>query len=212
MDIFTTRKSGEAISQEEIIAIAKKIFQDPETGKWNLNQETYNQYLITHPDEQKFLPKDMYGLISYFKTFDAYANDMICSYKYLQALFEMDKPRADRARQDYMDKKIKESRDPKIQNMLMCIRQYLDTKGDESGAGWIKVANKAMIEKLMQNNPVLTKRMLNSPKAIASYCVIDQQTNYNNMDFSSLKSILRPKIEEIRVLAPTIYATKYNII
>jgi hypothetical protein len=149
----------------------------------------------------------MYGLIDYFRDSDnPYAHQAIASFKYLKALFKENLSVANREREEYLQKKINESRRADKQSMLMYIWRYLEKNGDMSASERTTFATR---EKVIEIE-VATGIKLLTGSAILPYCVMDKTFNFNNADLSSLKNMLKPKIEEIKVLNPDIYNESVN--
>ncbi len=202
-----SRLSSDTLSKEDIIT----IFKNTSTGKLEVTQDTYEWYLKEHAAQQNELPKTIYDLINYFKDEDPYANNMIHSIKYLQALLEWDRVKAKMERYAYMKKKIEESKKPDIQRILMFVWNYMNKYGDKSCSEWISLAKPDTIDRIMKQNPHLEKRILNNAYSIVSYCVTDINNNFNIIDYGSLKNILSPKINQIREIAPAIYNQSFNV-
>lgn len=200
-----TRMLSNKLSKKDII----EIFKDPQTGKIEVTQGKYESYLHENAEEQSSLPKTIYDFITYFKEEDVYASNMIHSIKYLQALLTGNIKKAKEERQIYCQKKIEESKNPEIQNMLMFVWRYLEKNGDKSCSDWTIFAKPEVIDKMMNDNPNLKKRILNNANSIASYSITNFNTNFNNLDYSSLKTILAPKIKEISQIAPDIYIQSF---
>jgi hypothetical protein len=74
-----------------------------------------------------------------------------------------------------------------------------------------KHASNKNIAKIKERNKEV-KIIHTSLNSITSYCVIDNLTNFNDMDLLSLKDILAPKIEEIKSLKPTIAALDFSFV
>lgn len=206
-DILFTRRSIASIWKEDI----RVIFKNSETWEFEVSKENYEIFLKENPEAQKLFQKTIYDLIPYFKDEDKYANNMIHSITYLQALLEWDINKANQERQLYMKKKIEESKKPDIQEMLMLVWRYLERYGDKSISGWTMRAKPEEIDRIMSKNPNLKKRLLNKGTSIVSYCIMDINQNFNNIDYASLRNILSPKIKEIQAISPAIYNKEFKI-
>jgi hypothetical protein len=205
--VLYTRKSNDTIDKQDI----REIFENKETGEFEISTEKYEYFLRQNPENQKEFPKNIYDLIPYFKDEDPLAHKMIRSIKYLQALLEGDTSKAIQERKLYLQKKIKESRKPEIQTMLMLIWKYLEKYWDKSCSEWTLQAKSQEIDLMMTHNPGLKKRILNNGGSIVSYCIMNANIDLNCLDYSSLKSILSPKIKEIHAIAPHIYQQEFKI-
>ncbi len=206
-----TRKSWDELDMKSILEVCEKIFDKDENWKYVVSPKKYTEYLKNNPNEQRTLPKNIYDLIKYFKGRDDCANNMICSVKYFEALVNNDPVKIQSERIKYMEKKIEESKNTNIQIMLMYVRRYMEKFWDKSAFEWWKYASKTNIAKIKERNKDISI-IYNNIEAIASYCVIDEYTDFNKMDFTSLQSIIRPKIEEIKKLKPTIAALDFSFV
>lgn len=204
--IIHTRKTTGNLTKDDI----REIFRDKETGKVKPNEIGYKKYLKDHPEVQNQLPKSIYWFIEYFKDIDPYANNIISSIDYLQALIDSDSTNAASKRIQYCQKKIEESHKPETQKMLMFIWRYLQKSWDKSFGEWITYAKSTTIDHIMKAHPDM-KRVLNNPLSIVSYCITTPNVNFNQLSTNSLKDILKPKIDEIAKISPDIYNIAFMV-
>ena len=209
-----TRKSGDTLNMESVLKMCEKIFDKDEKWLYVILPNKYTEYLIANKDMQTILPKNLYDLIECFKGRDMYAHKMIRSIRYLEALINNDVAKIQSKRVKYMVKKIKESKETPVQVMLMYVRRYMEKfcDWDMTASERAKYAS-PNIENIMKRAGNEEIKVMNSnAETIASYCVMDVSTNFNDMNYTSLKSILAPKIKEIEVLKPTIAALNFSFV